>query len=509
MQPRKHLLATCSVLLIAALLAACAAPAAAPAPPVDTPEPPADTPEPPAAESDPVAVVQAWADAMYRGDVDAALDLFTDDGSYMIGGTASRPQEMRWLFDWYASLETKWEILDCQPKDASIACDLAVLDGCIAASGSKGLPMKATFTLQDGKIKEAVGSGTGPEWNAYWDFTSTSGSWMRVFRPEEYARFQEGTVEGGKLIIKLCREYKNAVKTQGPATAAAAQSLVNAINSGNADAALALLTDDAKFGMLNDKAAGVEELRSMFDWLASRETQFQISDCEWKGISTQCAMTVVDGCVTAFGAPDGLPGKMTFSSLEDGTLRNVSGVLAGAERKSYDEWIEAESAWASTNRAEEFAQAEGYSQAAGAMAVKLCQEYAAAVLTATPLPARSEAAGAQPAPATAEPLPVIWDDDGSIDGVTALLYLLQNRSFEVKAATISPGSPIPVSLPPIWHGSSPCWEWRTFPLLPARNSRWRVTTRFPMTGAWPATSSGTWSFPMPLKPSTKERPHSS
>ena len=33
MQPRKHLLATCSVLLIAALLAACAAPAAAPAPP--------------------------------------------------------------------------------------------------------------------------------------------------------------------------------------------------------------------------------------------------------------------------------------------------------------------------------------------------------------------------------------------------------------------------------------------------------------------------------------------
>jgi ketosteroid isomerase-like protein len=369
MQPRKHLLATCSVLLMAVLVAACAAPAAAPAPPTDTPVPPA-------AESDPVAVIKAWADAIYSSDVDAALSYFTDDGKYLVGYTADGKEQMRGVFDWLASLETKHENFDCQAQDGKIACTYAVLDGCIAAFNAEGLPVKATFALQDGKIKEAVGSGTGPEWNAYWDFTSTSGSWMRVFRPEEYARFQEGTVEGGKLIVKLCREYENAVKTQGPATTAAAQGLVNAINSGNADAALAFLTDDAKFAMLNDKAAGVEELRSMFDWLAGRETQFQISDCEWKGISTQCAMTVVDGCVMAFGTRDGLPGKMTFSSLEDGTLRNVSSVLAGAERKSYGDWIEAERAWANENRADELAQAEGYSQPAGAMVVKLCQEYA-------------------------------------------------------------------------------------------------------------------------------------
>ena len=40
---------------------------------------------------------------------------------------------------------------------------------------------------------------------------------------------------------------------------------------------------------------------------------------------------------------------------------------------------------------------------------------------------------------TTEPIPVIWDDDGSIDGVTALLYLLEHPSYEIKAATISPG----------------------------------------------------------------------
>jgi purine nucleosidase/pyrimidine-specific ribonucleoside hydrolase len=45
----------------------------------------------------------------------------------------------------------------------------------------------------------------------------------------------------------------------------------------------------------------------------------------------------------------------------------------------------------------------------------------------------------EPVLATKETVPIIWDDDGSIDGVTALLYLLQHPSYEVKAATISPG----------------------------------------------------------------------
>ncbi len=380
MQPQKHLWTTCSVLLIAALLAACAAPAAAPAQPVDTPAPPAATPVPPAAESDPVAAVQAWADAIYSGDVDAALDLFTDDGSYMIYYTASRPEELRWVFNWLASLETKHENLDCQVQDDKIACTYAVLDGCIAAFDAEGLPVKATFTLQDGKIKMATGSGTGPEWDAYWDFNSTSGSWMRVFRPEEYARFQEGTVEGGKLIVKLCREYENAVKTQEPATAVAAQGLVDAINSGDADAALALFTqsDETKFRVMSNEALGADQMGAMFDYLAGKETQLQITDCEWQGISTQCAVSLVDGCIAVSGVPDGLHGKMTFYSEEDGTLRQVIVAPAAAERKTYEAWLETETAWASANRSDELAQAEGYSQEAGAMAVKLCQEYAGA-----------------------------------------------------------------------------------------------------------------------------------
>jgi len=38
--------------------------------------------------------------------------------------------------------------------------------------------------------------------------------------------------------------------------------------------------------------------------------------------------------------------------------------------------LEAETAWAAEAHADELAQAEGYSRAAGEMAVQLCQEYA-------------------------------------------------------------------------------------------------------------------------------------
>jgi len=44
---------------------------------------------------------------------------------------------------------------------------------------------------------------------------------------------------------------------------------------------------------------------------------------------------------------------------------------------------------------------------------------------------------------TSHPIPVIWDDDGSPDGVIALLYLLAHPGYEVTAATISSGEAHP------------------------------------------------------------------
>lgn len=388
MQP-KHLSATLTFVLTLALLACCAGPVAAPAatpvpPPAATPVPPAPTPVPPeAAATDSFAIVQAWVDAIYSGDVDQALSYFTDDGKYQVHYNAYDKESMRWVFNWLAGLETNQENFDCQPQDDKLACTYMVLDGCIAAFDPEGLPVKATFTFQDGKIKEVTGfTVAGPEWDGYWDFVTVVQAWERVFRPEDYAFYtkNEGTYDAAKTAIKLCRDYENVVKIQEPATAAAAQGLVNAINSSDTDAALALFTqsDETKFRVMSNEALGADQMGAMFDWLAGKETQYQISDCEWQGIATQCAVSITDGCIAASGAADGLHGKMTFYSLEDGTLRQVNVAPSAVERKGYQAWLEAETAWASGDRAEDLAQAEGYSQEAGAMAVKLCQEYAGA-----------------------------------------------------------------------------------------------------------------------------------
>lgn len=55
--------------------------------------------------------------------------------------------------------------------------------------------------------------------------------------------------------------------------------------------------------------------------------------------------------------------------------------------------------------------------------------------TATPYPL--------PTPAQEDPIPVIFDDDGSPDGVIALLYFLRNPLYDIKAVTVSQGEAHP------------------------------------------------------------------
>jgi CubicO group peptidase (beta-lactamase class C family) len=379
MQSRRHLLAMCSVLLIAALLAACAAPVAAPAPP-------ADTPVPPTAAPDPVAVVQAWVEAINNGDIDAALALMTDDIDFTVWEYRANGKDplRQWILDWWVGLDTKYLSMECQPQENQVSCNMNVVDGCIAAFGAtEGLPTKVMFVVQpDGKISKVAGGLNGARWNDYFGkWSPLAQTWMRVNRTEELARINPDPdrKQAGELQIKLCRDYETATKTQEPATAAAAQALVNALNSGDTDAALALFTqsDETKFRVMSNEVIGADQMGAMFTWLAGKGTQLQITDCKWQGIGTQCSVSLIDGCISASGADDGLQGRITFYSMEDGTLRHVI-VMPTVGRKAYETWLEAETAWAAEAHADELAQTEGYSKEAGAMAVKLCEEYAVA-----------------------------------------------------------------------------------------------------------------------------------
>ncbi len=87
---------------------------------------------------------------------------------------------------------------------------------------------------------------------------------------------------------------------------------------------------------------------------------------------------------------------------------------------------------------------------------------------------------------TPEKIPVIWDDDGSPDGMIALLYLLRHPTFEVKAITVSCGEAHPKvfaenisrMLTRIGYNSIPVAAGREFPLEGnnAFPDEWRAAT---------------------------------
>ncbi len=326
--------------------------------------------------NDPTAMVQPWFDAINAGDLDGALALMTPDAK--ISGVFTQPPPD--VFKWWIDIKVRYSAPECQLNGDQLTCEFIMTDdGCITASGNThGLPLRYNFTMQDGDIQRILVEIVGnDDWNSYGKWLAEEEGWEKAYRAAERANVDSiNFSKGGDVAVKLCQDYADFLEKQVPVITASAQALVDAINGGDIDAAVALLTDDAEFQVWTDEAAGAEQLRPLFDWLAGKGTQYQITDCTWEAIDLLCAMSVVDDCTTAYGATDGLPGKVRFYALEDGTLQRVSGALTVAQRKPYQTWLEAETAWASANRADELAQAEGYSQEAGAMAVKLCQEYA-------------------------------------------------------------------------------------------------------------------------------------
>jgi ketosteroid isomerase-like protein len=173
-----------------------------------------------------------------------------------------------------------------------------------------------------------------------------------------------------------------------PPTAAAdlvapVKAWVDAINKGDVDAALEPLADNAEFtahylaNQAGRNFSGKEQVRPALDYLVSLETKSQVKDCQPKDDRVVCGLSVVDACIAAFGAPDGLAARLEFIYQPDGKAREVSFTL---DDPDYSRFLLASDAWGAENRAQEWAKLDPIdSLLGGSIQAKFCQEYAASL----------------------------------------------------------------------------------------------------------------------------------
>ncbi len=225
-----------SLFVLVALLVACAGPAAAPTatpvPPTPTSIPPIPTPLSPTREpvndaaeqtqgADPTATVKAWVGAINNGDLEAALALMTQAATFRGAFTEPAPN----VVDWWIDIGSKNVVPNCQSENDQVICNYVHGDGCITAFGATGgLPVKMTFTLQDGKIRQVLVETQGDEWASYGQWSDVELEWAQANRAEELAKIDFQTLkEGGATAVELCREYAaaNPTPTPTPVTLAA------------------------------------------------------------------------------------------------------------------------------------------------------------------------------------------------------------------------------------------------------------------------------------------------
>jgi ketosteroid isomerase-like protein len=200
--------------------------------------------------------------------------------------------------------------------------------------------------------------------------------------------------------------------TPPPDPVATVKAWIDALNKGDVDAAVALLTDDVQrlTGAVNWRS-GKNEVGTTLGWTVGWETKFQIEDCQQADDRVECTVSTVDACIAAFGAPAWLPAKMEFS-LQDGKIRQFSQQNEGAEWAPIWLWWEKARAWAKANPAGGWAGFDELTREGGENAAKLCRGYAASLKAAPPTPAADLVA---PVKAYVDAL-----NSGDVDGALAL-----------------------------------------------------------------------------------------
>ena len=222
MNDRKQLQWAFALALLMVLLAGCGgAPAEPTATPTPTPVPPTDTPAPTPTPG-PLDIIKAYESAMNRGDTDAALDLFVDEGlRYQVWGASAEDKEgLRFWLGWFIGMGHPDDTYrDCEPAGEEVVCIQDTYDGvCLEAFGFDVLHYEITFTFQNDKIRAMSGDIVRDEKAALEAAIAKKNEWAAENVPEMWQKWMSFyvTMEGSgrewaELDLEICGEYLEAM----------------------------------------------------------------------------------------------------------------------------------------------------------------------------------------------------------------------------------------------------------------------------------------------------------
>jgi hypothetical protein len=155
---------------------------------------------------------------MNRGDTDAALDLFVDEGLRydVIGDYAGDKESLRYYMDWWpAGASPQDAFTGCQSEGEEVTCIWEKYGECLL--GFDALRFQITFTFQDHRIQGMVGDIVKDQQAAFEAAFAGMFQWLAENDPALGRELESASTgsersgrKAGELLAQICREYMEA-----------------------------------------------------------------------------------------------------------------------------------------------------------------------------------------------------------------------------------------------------------------------------------------------------------
>lgn len=169
--------------------------------------------------ADPVQLVLEFQETKNEGNVDATLDMFTENATLHFGplGSITGLENIRGILEYDLAIETKLHFENCQIVESEVACRTTETNDWLRLADIESITYdesRFTFT-SDGRIESTAATMSPDSAAAIGIAMANFDVWARANQPDEYAALfrQDGafdySYESGERVLELLRQWRS------------------------------------------------------------------------------------------------------------------------------------------------------------------------------------------------------------------------------------------------------------------------------------------------------------